>query len=118
MRVSSSTRTSAPARMARSTGLGTSGLLARPLGEQAGVVPAVAQRLLRRARGALDEEGRVARDRRGEVLAHPRLRRARQAEEQERPVRGQRGDRHLDDARRPMYFGVITVPSSSVPPSR
>ena len=41
-------------------------LLARPLGEQPGVVPAVAQRLLRRARRPLDEQRRVAGDRRRE----------------------------------------------------
>ena len=101
MRVSSSMRTSEPASMARITGPGTSAAAARPLGEQPGVVPAVAQRLLGRARRALHHEGRRAADGRGEVLAHPRLGRARHAEQQERPVGGQRGDGDLDQTARP-----------------
>ena len=71
--------------------------LARPLGEQAGVVPAVAQRLLGGARRALHEQRRVAADGGGEVLADPRLGRARHAEQQERPVGGERGDGDLDE---------------------
>ena len=70
--------------------------LARALGEQAGVVPAVAQRLLGGAGGALHEQRRVAADGRGEVLADPRLGRARHAEQQQGPVGGQRGDGDLD----------------------
>ena len=69
--------------------------LARALGEQAGVVPAVAQRLLGRAGGALHEQRRVAADRRREVLADPRLGRAGDAEQQQGAVGGQRGDGDL-----------------------
>ena len=70
--------------------------LGRALGQQPGVVPAVAERLLGRAGGALHEQRRVAADRRGEVLADPRLGRARHAEQQQRAVGGERGDGDLD----------------------
>ena len=69
---------------------------ARAFGEQPGVVPAVAQRLLGRAGGALHQQRGVAADRGGEVLAHPGLGRAGHAEQQQRPVGGERGDGDLD----------------------
>ena len=101
IRVSSSMRTIEPRSIARNTGDGHERRVARTLGEQAGVVPAVAHRLLRRAGGALHEQRRVAADRRREVLADPRLRRAGQAEQQQRPVGGERGDRDLHQPARP-----------------
>ena len=51
----------------------------------------------RRARGALHQQRRGAADRRGEVLAHPGLGGAGHAEQQQRPVGGQRGDGDLDE---------------------
>src|SRR5581483_151849 len=66
-----------------------------------GVVPAVADGLLGRARRALDEERRVAGDGGGEVLRHPGLGRAGHAEEEQGPVGGQRGDGDLDEAALP-----------------
>ena len=79
--------------------------LARAVLQQAGVVPAVAQRLLGRAGGALDEQGRVAADGRGEVLADPRLGRARHAEQEQAAVGGERRHRHLDEATRSDVLG-------------
>ena len=98
MRVSSSMRATAPRSMARMTGLGTTAAARRAFGQQPGVVPAVADGLLGRARRALDEEGGVAGDGGGEMLRHPGLGRAGHAEEQQGPVGGQRGDGHLDEA--------------------
>jgi hypothetical protein len=70
----------------------------RPLGEELRVVPTVAHRLLGRARGALHEKRRVAADRCGEMLRDPRLGSARHAEQEERAIRGKRGDCDLDHA--------------------
>ena len=74
--------------------------LAGALGEQPGVVPAVAQRLLGGAGGALHEQGRVAADGGGEVLADPGLGRARHAEQEQGAVGGERGDGDLDEPAR------------------
>ena len=90
----------------------------RAVGEQAGVVPAVADRLLGRARRALHEQGRVAGDGGGEVLADPGLGRAGHAEEQERPVGGEGGDGDLDE---PALADVLRRDLGAVgeaPPSR
>ena len=99
MRVSSSTRAMLPLAIAVITGLGTSAPRARALGQQPGVVPAVADRLLAGAGRALDEQRRVAADRRGEVLAAPSvLAVPGHAEQQQRAVGGERGDGDLDQA--------------------
>ena len=97
MRVSSSMRTRRPVPHGPVHRARHQRRLARPLGEQPGVVPAVAQRLLGGARRALHEQRRVAADGGGEVLADPRLGRARHAEQQQGPVGGQRGDGDLHE---------------------
>ncbi|CCB76392.1 exported protein of unknown function [Streptantibioticus cattleyicolor NRRL 8057 = DSM 46488] len=74
------------------------GLPGRAFGQQLGVVPAVADRLLRGARGALHQQRGVTADRRREVFGDPRLGGAGHAEQQQRPVGGERADGHLDDA--------------------
>jgi hypothetical protein len=76
---------------------GHHGGAARALGQQPGVVPPVADGLLAGPRGALHEQGRVAGDGGREVLGDHGLGRARDAEEQQRPVGRQRGDGHLDE---------------------
>ena len=96
MRVSSSTRASLPALHRPEDRAGDERVPARPLGQQPGVVPAVAQRLLGRARRALDDQRAVAGDRRREVLGHPRLGRAGDAEQEQRAVGRERGDGQLD----------------------
>ena len=60
MRVSSSTRAILPRRMALTSGLGTRALIGRAVGQQLGVVPAIAQLLFAGARRALDEQRGVA----------------------------------------------------------
>ena len=75
------------------------------VGEQPGVVPAVADRLLGRAGRALHEQRRVAADGRGQVLGHPGLGGAGHAEQQQRAVGGEGGDGDLDDAARADVLG-------------
>src|SRR5690606_23730473 len=86
-------------------GAGHQGLLGGPLGEQAGVVPAVAHRFLGGARGALDQQGGVAGDGGGEVFGQPGLGGAGHAEQQQGAVGGQGGDGDLDDAARAHVLG-------------
>ena len=69
--------------------------LARALGQQSRVVPAVAQRLLGGAGGALHEQRRIPADRGREVLAHPGLGGAGDAEQQQRAVGGEGGNGDL-----------------------
>ncbi len=84
-----------PARIARYTGLGTSAASLGPSASSRRVVPAVAQRLLGGAGGALHEQRRIAADRGREVLAHPGLGGAGHAEQQQRAVGGEGGDGDL-----------------------
>ena len=72
----------------------------RPLGQQAGVVPAVANRLLRCAGGALHQHRRVATDGRRKMLADPCLGGTGQAEQEQGTVGGERRDGDLDQATR------------------
>ena len=82
--------------MARIIGLATSAAADGPSDQQAGVVPAVADRVLIRAGGALDEQRGVAGDGGGQMLATPSLGRAGHAVEQQRAIGRQRGDGDLD----------------------
>ena len=97
MRVSSSTRAIEPVGHGPHDRARHHRVAARSIGEQLGVVPAVADRLLAGARGALHQQRRVAADGRGQVLADPRLGGAGHAEQQQRPVGRERGDGDLDD---------------------
>ena len=63
----------------------------RPLGQQLGVVPAVAHLFLARARRALNDARGIAAHGRGQMLRHPRLGRARHAVQKQRAIGGQRG---------------------------
>ena len=72
--------------------------LGRALGDQAGVVPSVAQRLFGRAGRPLHQQRRIAADRCRQVLADPRLGRARDAEQQQGAIGGQGGDGDLDQS--------------------
>ena len=116
MRVSSSTRASAPRRIARMTGPRHQRRLGGALGQQPGVVPAVAQCFLAGAGGALHDEGRVA-----ETAA------ARCSLNQVLPVPGTPSSRSARSvasvataisSRRagPMYLGTTTNPPGSVVP--
>ncbi len=89
------------------------------VGEQARVVPAVADRLLGRAGGALDEQGGVAADRRGQMLGDPGLGRAGHAEQEQRPVGGEGGHSHLHQPPRADVLRRDGSPPAAVrPPSR
>ena len=108
IRVSSSTRTMAPVSIARITGLGTSACAAGPVGEQPGVVPAVAQRLLRRARRALHHQRRRAADRRPRGARPPRSSPCRARRAAAAPGRWPGWPRRSRSSRRePRYFGLI-----------
>ena len=100
MRVSSSTRAVMPSRHGAHHRAGHQRLAARAVGQQLGVVPAVADRLLGGAGGALHQQGGVAADGRRQMLGHPGLGRAGHAEQQQRAVGGERGDGDLDDPAR------------------
>lgn len=86
-------------------GAGYEGFAAGAVGEEPGVVPAVADGFLGGACGALDEEGRVSADGRGEVFGHPGLGGAGDAEQEQRAVGGEGGDGDLDDAARSDVLG-------------
>ncbi len=86
----------------------------RPLGQQPGVVPAVADRFLGGAGGALHEQGRVAGDGRGAGARTPRSWRCRARRAAAAPGRWRGWRPPPPSSRRgPTYFGVITVPSAS-----
>lgn len=72
----------------------------RPLGEQRRVVPRILDGVLCGGRRALDREGGVARDRRGQQLAGQRLRRTRLADQHQAAVGGERDDTPLDERAR------------------
>ena len=95
-RVISSTRATAPLRIAVRTGEGTSACRAGPLGEQQGVVPAVAELVLGGAGGALHGERAGAADGGGQQLGQHRLGGARLADEQQAALAGEGDHAALD----------------------
>ena len=95
-RVISSTRATAPARIAVSTGDGTSAAAAGPLREQQRVVPAVAQLVLGGAGGALHGQRAGAADGGGQQLGQHRLGGAGLADQQQAALAGERDHAPLD----------------------
>ena len=80
--------------------------LARPVREKLSVVPAVADLVLVRSGGALDDHGGVARNGGRQMLRHPRLGRARHAQQQQCAIGGERGDGRLYQAARADILGA------------
>ena len=78
---------------------GNQRLFRRAMGQQLGIVPAIAQLLFAGAGRALDQHGGVAADSRRQMLGHPGLGRTRHAIQQQCTVGGQRGDGNLHQAR-------------------
>src|SRR5689334_1505205 len=74
------------------------------LGEQAGVVPSVADRLLASPGRALDEQRGIAADRCGEVLRQPALCRPRYTEEEQGTIGREGRDGDLDEPPVPDVF--------------
>ena len=105
--------------IARITGLGTSAVPRRALGQQPGVVPAVADRLLGGAGGALHEQraSRRRSPRRGARTPTSWPCPARRAAAARGRWRAWRR-RSRSGGAVPTYFGVIAVPSAASPPSR
>ena len=82
------------------------GGVSRTVGNQAGVVPAVANGFFARARGALDQQFRIAGNGRGQMLGDPRFAGAGNAHEQQGAVGGKRGNGDFDEATVANIFGL------------
>ena len=118
IRVISSIRTTCPARIAVITGDATSAASRRAFGDQPRVVPAVPDRVLGGPGRALHEQRRVAADRGREMLRQPGLAvPGRPSSSRARSVASV-ATATSTSRRDPTYFGVMTVPSGSAPPSR